>query len=244
VSRSSTEAAWQIRPMGDRSLIVEFGQRVDPEINQTVRSVAEYLVTHPIPGVVDIVPAFTTVAIHYLPEAFANTLPPCERLSRHVESILSQGIARTPGARRVVEVPACYGGEFGSDLQEVAAACKLTPAEVIGLHSASRHIVYMLGFAPGFPYLGGLDERLAMPRRATPRTRIPAGTVAIAREQTAIYSVEMPGGWNLIGRTPLALFDVNADPPCLLQPGDEVRFVSISPQQYREMAGVECPSTS
>ena len=130
-------------------------------------------------------------------------------------------------------MPVCYGGEFGPDLAEVAAACGLAPEAVTELHRASPHVVYMLGFAPGFPYIGGLDQRLAMPRRSTPRERVPAGTVAIARDQTAIYSLETPGGWNMIGRTPLKLFNPLADPPCLLQAGDELRFVPISPQQYQ-----------
>jgi inhibitor of KinA len=112
----------------------------------------------------------------------------------------------------------------------------LSEADVIALHGASPHVVYMLGFAPGFPYLGGLDPRLALPRRKTPRTKVPMGSIAIAREQTAIYSVEMPGGWSLIGRTPLELFDVDADPPCVLQPGDAVRFVPITAEQFDEIA--------
>ena len=210
---SVVEAAWVIRPLGDRCLIVQFGERVDREINQAARSLAEHLLANPVPGVIDVVPAFTTVALYYRPEAFAGEMQPCERLTRRVESILAAGVPSTVGAGRVVEIPVCYGGEWGPDLDQVATACKLSAEQAIELHRASPHIVYMLGFAPGFPYLGGLDPRLAMPRRATPRTKVPAGTVAIAREQTAIYSVETPGGWNLIGRTPLALFDVEAELP-------------------------------
>jgi inhibitor of KinA len=224
--------------MGDGCLIVEFGQRVDEEINRTARSVADYLMAHPIEGVVDIVPAFTSVAVHYRPEALTDSTtrdPPHRRLRRRIEAILAQGVARPSDVPRVVEVPVCYGGDFGPDLAEVAAACGLPPEQVIELHGASPHVVYMLGFAPGFPYLGGLDPRLAMPRRATPRTRIPAGTVAIAREQTAIYSLETPGGWNLIGRTPLKLFTPQASPPCLLQLGDSVRFVPISLERFRTL---------
>jgi inhibitor of KinA len=222
--------------MGDRCLIVDFGQRVDPEINEIARSFAAQLLAHRIPGVVDIVPAFATVAIHYRPEAFAGAIPPHERLARRIESMLTAGVPRTRSGERVVDVPVSYGGEFGADLPEVAAACGLSEADVIALHGASPHVVYMLGFAPGFPYLGGLDPRLALPRRKTPRTKVPMGSIAIAREQTAIYSVEMPGGWSLIGRTPLELFDVDADPPCVLQPGDAVRFVPITAEQFDEIA--------
>jgi inhibitor of KinA len=238
VVNSITAAGWRIEPMGDGCLVVEFGQRVDAEINRTARSVADYMLAHPIEGVVDIVPAFTSVTVHYRPEAFSDPSmhdPPHRQLRRQIEAILVRGVARPSDVARLVEVPVCYGGDFGPDLAEVAAACGLTPEQVIELHGASPHVVYMLGFAPGFPYLGGLDPRLAMPRRATPRTKIPAGTVAIAREQTAIYSLETPGGWNLIGRTPLKLFTPQANPPCLLQLGDRVCFVSIPLELFRTL---------
>jgi inhibitor of KinA len=230
--------AWSLQPMGDRCLIVQFESRVDPEINARVRSVAEHLLAHPIEGVVDVVPAFTTVAVHYRPEAVHNGPPselPYRRLCRSIESILAAGVTHTYASARVVEVPVCYGGEFGPDFDEVAGQCKLTPQQVIELHAASPHQVYMLGFAPGFPYLGGLDPRLEMPRRATPRTKVPAGSVAIAREQSAIYSIESPGGWNVLGRTPLRLFMPEADPPCLLRPGDNVRFVPVTGEQFKAM---------
>lgn len=230
---SNAGATWRIEPLGDRCLIVELGQRVDPEIGRVARSVAGYLLAHPLEGVVDIVPAFTTVAIHYRPEALAGQGPPYPQLCRQVEAILASGAPGEREAARVVEVPVRYGGEFGPDLEEVAAACELTPERLIQLHAASPHVVYMLGFAPGFPYLGGLDPRLAVPRRATPRTTIPVGSVAIARDQSTIYSLETPGGWNLIGRTALRLFSPTAEPPCLLQPGDEVRFVPVSLAEYR-----------
>ncbi|MEO6566507.1 MAG: 5-oxoprolinase subunit PxpB [Casimicrobiaceae bacterium] len=220
--------------MGDRCVIVEFGQRIDPDINRAARAFAGYLLAHPIEGVVDIVPGYTTVAIHYRPETFAAGTAPYQQFCGLIETMLASAIVDECGTTRLVEVPVCYGGEFGPDLPEVAAACGLAPDDLIALHAASPHIVYMLGFAPGFPYIGGLDRRLAVPRRATPRTKVPAGTVAIAGEQSAIYSLETPGGWNMIGRTPLTLFNPDADPPCLLQPGDEVRFVPISPQQYHD----------
>jgi KipI family sensor histidine kinase inhibitor len=228
--------AWALQPMGDRCLIVQFESRVDPEINARVRDLAECLLAHPIEGVVDVAPAFTTVAVHYRPEAVRNgpsSELPYQRLCRSIESIVANGVTRTHAVARVVEVPVCYGGEFGPDLDDVAVQCKLTPQQVIELHAASPHQVYMLGFAPGFPYLGGLDPRLEMPRRATPRTKVPAGSVAIAREQSAIYSIETPGGWNVLGRTPLRLFTAEADPPCLLQPGDNVHFVPISAEQFK-----------
>jgi KipI family sensor histidine kinase inhibitor len=227
--------AWQIAPLGDRALIVEFGQRVEREISARARAVAQQLLRTPLPGVTDVVPAFTTVALHYRPEAFTGTQAPYEQLRDQVEALLARGVASEHDATRVIEVPVCYGGEFGPDLAEVATLCKLGPDEVIALHAASPHVVYMLGFAPGFPYLGGLDPRLGVPRRATPRTAVPLGSVAIARDQSVIYPLETPGGWNLIGRTPLRLFRPQREPPCLLQPGDDVRFVPISLERYRAL---------
>jgi len=235
-----TGGNWRIDPVGDRCLMIEFGQRVDPQINQTVHAMADYLLEHPLPGVTDVVPAFTTVAVHYRPELIAagdstDTIP-YRRLERAIEAILTRGVASTGRAARTVEIPVCYGGEFGPDLDEVATACGLTPGQVVELHGASDHMVYMLGFAPGFPYMGGLDPRLAMPRRSTPRVKIPAGTVAIAREQSAVYTLETPGGWNLIGRTPIELFTPHASSPTLLRPGDHVRFVPISQEQFGNWA--------
>jgi inhibitor of KinA len=227
--------------MGDRCLMVEFGQHVDPETNLKARAFAERLLAHPIGGVIDVVPAFTSVAVHYRPEAVPDSdsdadQSPYARLSTLIEVALAQASSRSVGTPRVVEVPVCYGGDFGPDLPEIAVACGLTQAQAIELHSSGSHLVYMLGFAPGSPYIGGLDQRLALPRRATPRTKVAAGTVAIAREQSAIYSIEMPGGWNLIGRTPLRLFNLADDPPCLLRPGDCIRFVPISPDRYEVIA--------
>ena len=221
--------------MGDRCLIVAFEARVDPQINARVHAVANTLLERPIDGVVDIVPAFTTVAIHYRPEALAtedSAEMPHRRLAAIVEERLLHDVAHAERATRVVEIPVCYGGEFGPDLDEVAALCGLSPDDVIGRHAASAHRVYTLGFAPGFPYLGGLDPRLQVPRRATPRTKVPAGSVAIAREQSCIYTLETPGGWNVIGRTPVRLFNANDEPPCLLAPGDGVRFVPIDREAF------------
>lgn len=215
-------------------MIIEFGQHVDVEINARVRAAAQAISIAALPGVTDVVPAFTTLGLHYRPESFDGDSP-YENLRRQVEAVLARGIASHKTVARVVEIPVRYGGEWGPDLEEVAAACKLTPQEVIARHVGSTHVVCMLGFVPGFPYLAGLDPRLAVPRRPTPRSAVPAGSVAIARDQSAIYPLETPGGWNLIGRTPLRLFDPMAQPPCLLAPGDEVRFVPISVAEYRAL---------
>jgi inhibitor of KinA len=230
------KATWRIAPQGDRCLMVEFGQKVDRETNLRARALAQYLDDHPLPGVLDVVPAFTSVAIHYRPEALvepAGNGLPYDRLAELIEQVLQAGVERKAPAQRRVEIPVCYGGDFGPDLEEIARARKVAPDELITIHSQSPHVVYMLGFAPGFPYIAGLDERLAMPRRATPRLKIPLGTIAIAGGQSVVYTLETPGGWNLIGRTPLRVFTPETDPPCLLRAGDAVHFVPITLEQYR-----------
>ena len=230
-----SDPTFSLEPMGDRCLIVAFESRVDPDINARVRAMADYLLEHPIEGVIDVVPAFTTVAVHYRPEALADNASgtsPYGRLAATIERLMLQDVPRTHRPGRVIEIPVCYGGELGPDLDEVAALCGLTAQQVVDIHAASPHRVYMLGFAPGFPYLGGLDPRVQVPRRATPRTKVPAGSVAIARDQSAIYSLETPGGWNVIGRTPVRLFTPETDPPCLLAAGDEVRFVPIDRHEF------------
>jgi len=222
---------WRIAPLGDRALIVEFGQVVDAGINARVQAAAQAVVRANWPGVTDVVPAFTTLALHYRPAPLGGTAA-FDVLRRRVEALLAAGLAAQPGAARQLVVPVCYGGPWGPDLEVVARACAIDPDEVITRHGDSPHVVFMLGFAPGLPYLGGLDPRLAVPRRATPRTAVPAGSVAIAREQSIIYPLQTPGGWNVIGRTPLRLFDPLAQAPCLLAPGDRVRFVPVSPEEF------------
>jgi inhibitor of KinA len=169
--------------------------------------------------------------VHYDPKAFLDKAPghsPFELLSARVVEIMSRASDVLPHPARMIEIPVCYGREYGEDIRTVCAAHGLSEAEVIALHTAPTYFVGMLGFAPGFPYLAGLDERLVTPRRATPRPRVPRGSVAIGGEHTGIYPFELPGGWHLIGRTPLALFDPSRDPPSLLAAGDQVRFVPIA----------------
>ncbi len=223
---------WRIEPLGDRCLVVEFEQKVDAAVNRQARALAHALTVQPPPGVIDVAPAFCSVAVFYRPEAYSPQPSPFKQLEARVAALLAAGVGDDEGPTRAVRIPVCYGGAHGPDLEEVATACGMTADEVIRAHVASDHVVFMLGFSPGFPYIGGLDPALSVPRRPTPRTRIPAGTVAIARDQTAIYSMQTPGGWNLIGRTPLRLFDPKAEPPCRLQAGDRIRFVPIPPADF------------
>ena len=223
----------RIDAVGDRCMLIGLGDTVDPDTSSRVFAFARRLKEQPIPGVVDIVPAFTTLALHYQPERLGDA--PFESLRASVLDRLQRPFETTQLATRTIDIPICYGGEFGPDLEDIAAQRSLSTEQVIELHLRSPHRVYMLGFAPGFPFIGGLDPALVMPRRASPRTRIPPGSVAIARDQTCIYPLETPGGWNLIGRTPLRLFDPGATPPCVLAPGDSVRFVRIDEASYQAM---------
>jgi inhibitor of KinA len=223
----------RIEAVGDRCLLIGVGDRVDLDTNQRVIGLVRRLKERPIEGVVDIVPAFTTVALHYRPEMLGDK--PFESLRAAVLERLVEPLDTVSATVRTIEIPVCYGGEFGPDLNEVALQCGVSTEQVVALHLASPHRIYMLGFAPGFPFIGGLDPALEMPRRASPRTRIPPGSVGIARDQSCIYPVETPGGWNLVGRTPLRLFDPNAAPPSLLSQGDQIRFTRINQTEYHAM---------
>lgn len=217
-----------IEPLGDAAALVRIGASIGEEAERLVRAACARLRAAPIPGTCDLVPAYTTVALHYDPAVVGG-----EDAYATVAAALRERLAAlTPaddGPLRSVEVHVLYGGEWGPDLEVVAANAGLSATEVVELHAAADYRVHMIGFAPGFPYLGGLDRRLACPRRAEPRTAVPAGSVGIGGAQTGIYPLESPGGWQIIGRTQLALFDAAREPAALLAPGDHVRFVPCHP---------------
>lgn len=211
---------------GDAALIVEFGDQIDREISQRVVALAKELTRHPIPGLVEVVPTYRSALIHYDPLRSSY--------DEMVEGLRSCG-ERMGGLRpegsRLLEIPTTYGGEYGPDLQYVAEHNGLSVQQVVQIHSSADYYVYMLGFLPGFPYLGGLDPRIATPRLSTPRSRVAVGSVGIGGGQTGVYPVESPGGWRIIGRTAIKLFDASQDPPALLKPGDRVRFVPLSGEE-------------
>jgi inhibitor of KinA len=206
---------------GDRALVVEFGDHIDRGLSEEVLRLAGQLRARELLGVVETVPTFRSLMVHYDPL----------RTSRaELEGAIAVLIDRMPGPRAAAtlwRVPVCYEDEFAPDLAEVARLTGLAPGEVVRLHSGVRYHVYMLGFLPGFPYMGDLPAALALPRRADPRVRVPAGSVSIATSLTAIYPYESPGGWHLIGTTPVRLFDIERAPPALLAPGDAVLFEPI-----------------
>nr|WP_315846350.1 5-oxoprolinase subunit PxpB [uncultured Achromobacter sp.] len=228
---SPAETPWRILPQGDRCLIISFGDRIDAAIGRTCLAAARKLRDARLPGVTDVVPSFVAVAVHYRPDGQGNG-PTCTSLTARIGALLGEGITADALDGRQIDVPVCYGGAHGPDLPDVARAAGVTEDEIIALHSQPRSMVFMLGFAPGHAYLGVHDEKLNIPRRPSPRTAVPAGAVAVANRQTVIYPNRLPGGWNIIGATPLTLFDPAREPASLLQPGDSVRFVPISPQEF------------
>ncbi len=217
----------RLLPVGDSALSIEFGDEIDPAINAQVHALAAALGECPLPGVGEAVPTYRSLLLHYDPLRLSLA-----EVTAFAEETLSQVKARARPEPRVVEIPVCYGGEFGADLAFVAQHNGQSLDEVIRLHSSMLYPVYMLGFSPGFAYMGGLHKAIATPRLSTPRTRVPVGSVGIAGEQTGIYPIATPGGWQLIGRTPVRLFDPQRDPPALLHPGDRVRFVPITPDRF------------
>lgn len=221
-----------IVPFGETAVTLAFGQGIDPELHRQVKAVSHYLDNNPFPGLVEYVAAFASVTVFYDPVRLDG-----DTVAARLQAIVSKLEQEPPGTPRVVEIPVCYGGEFGPDLEFVAQHNSLTADAVIALHSGGQYLVYMLGFAPGFPYLGGMPEQIAAPRRESPRPAIPAGSVGIAGRQTGVYPITTPGGWQLIGRTPLDLFCPAADPPTLLCAGDMIRFRPINRQEYRDLKG-------
>lgn len=212
-----------IRALGDTAIAISLGERVDEAVAGRARAIAAEIERHRPAGVVDVASAFASVAVFY-ERVHSREFP---ALLAEVEALALRAEAAVAKEPRRVEIPVCYGGEFGPDLADVAKHTGLTEAEVIARHAAGDYLVHAIGFAPGFPYLGGLPEGLAVPRRSTPRSLVAAGTVGIGGAQTGVYPIATPGGWNLIGRTPLALFDATRAEPALLRAGDRVAFVPV-----------------
>ena len=216
----NASASPRILPCGDTALAVEFGNEIDPAINARVLALSTR-VNQGVSGVMETVPTYRSLLVHYDPivtdfDALGATL-----------TALSADLSDTPPEGQLWRIPVVYGGAFGIDLDNVAARHGLTPAELIARHAAPVYRVYMIGFMPGFAYLGGLDPSIATPRREVPRVKTPAGTISIGGVQAAVASIEAPSGWHLLGRTPVRTFMLDRDPPFILGPGDRVTFKPI-----------------
>lgn len=229
-------------PLGDSAVLIQFESWVSENIHREVTAAARCIEENPFPGFVECIPSFTSVAIYYelhrinKPDEFDTVYAYiCSMLEQRMVADEAEKASAVPD---VVEIPVCYGGKHGPDLELVADKNRLTPEEVIRIHSGQDYLIYAIGFAPGFPYVGGIPDTIATPRKKTPRLRIPPGSVGIAGNQTGIYPIETPGGWQLIGRTPLALFRPGAQPPSLLKAGQYIRFRPIETEEYERIREV------
>lgn len=211
---------------GDTAVVVEFGDSIDRELNDRVLSLSARVRTARIPGVIETVPTYRSLMVHY--DVLATDQA---TLIAAIEDLLHASTT-APAGCRLWRIPACYEASHAPDLAEVAERTKLSVEAIVRLHAASTFHVYMVGFVPGFPYLGDLPSSLMLPRRVDPRVKVPAGSIAIAGAMTGIYPVESPGGWHLIGATPVRLFDVKSPRPALLNPGDKVRFEPITAARF------------
>ncbi|TCO71492.1 5-oxoprolinase subunit PxpB [Marinisporobacter balticus] len=212
---------------GEQAIVIEFGNEISEAINSKVRAMMIAIDKKNIDGIVEMTPTYRSLMVHYNPlkidyDSILKQLKDLENQLDYIE------IPRPT----VIEIPTAYGNEFGPDIENVAKHNGLTVEEVIKIHTAKEYLIYMLGFTPGFPYLGGMDEKIATPRLKTPRTKISGGSVGIAGSQTGIYPIDSPGGWQLIGKTPLKLYDAYRDTPILLQAGNYIKFVAIEEKEY------------
>lgn len=227
----------QMKALGESAITVQFGAEISPSINKKVKALASKLQHESFSGFIECTPAFASVTVFYDPfivkQAYGEKAKTSFQIVHAIlERMLEVLVEEEESKPRIVEIPVCYGNDFGPDLDFVAAHNNLSVDEVIHLHASAEYPVYMIGFAPGFPYLGGLSEKIHAPRRPSPRTSIPAGSVGIAGSQTGVYPISTPGGWQLIGRTPMALFRPDRDQPSVLSAGDIVKFIPITKEEY------------
>ena len=225
----------RILPAGDQAVLIEFGTEINPTINRQVHAFASRAREDKIPGIGELVSSYCTLLVYYDPFllSFAETISWTRKL-------MAEDFSAKDSATTVKKVPVLYGGEYGPDLSFVAEHNKISPEQVIRIHSSPTYLVYVVGFSPGFSAMGIVPPNIQAPRLPSPRTKVPAGTVGIGGQQTGIYAVESPGGWQLIGRTPLHLFDLKKNPPSLFQAGDYCRFYPITEEEFQKIKK-QCP---
>jgi len=239
-TRSHPRPDFSIYYLSEQAVTIGFGQEIAPYLLNAVGGFNNLLHQQPFPGFCTTVPAYATLTVFFDPLIVVQSAIPgadCfEKVSAYLNSLNQRGKLNEVIPGDTVSIPVCYGGALGPDIEEVAGINKLTISDVICLHSSVTYTVYMIGFVPGFAYLGGLDGRLATPRKAVPRQAVPAGAVGIAGQQTGVYPLKTPGGWQIIGQTPLKLFDAMRSQPSLLKAGDKVVFSPIDLQQFNELS--------
>ena len=219
---------------GDRALVVEFGDEIEEQVNSKIRSLTVAIEKESIIGINETIPTYRSLMIIYDP-----MLMELDELIDTIKSIISRMHELKLTEAKVIEIPTLYGGEYGPDIEFVAEHNKISIDEVIKIHTDMEYLIYMIGFTPGFPYLGGMSDKIEAPRLQNPRTKIPVGSVGIAGKQTGIYPVESPGGWQLIGRTPVKLYDPYRKEPVLLNAGDYIKFVQIDEDEYKNIEALE-----
>ncbi|MEQ9813773.1 MAG: 5-oxoprolinase subunit PxpB [Azospirillaceae bacterium] len=232
MSRSARIDAPRFAAAGDTVVMVVFGEAIEDKINDAVLALDRALLASPPPGLVETVPAYTNLSIHFDPLVTDHAA-----VERHVRALTTATAEAAPATARRWRLPVCYGGEHGIDLEALAARHGLSAQAVIDRHTGRDHRIYMLGFMPGFAFMGGLDPDLATERLADPRPRVPAGSVGIGGAQTGVFSVAAPSGWHLLGRTPVRTYDTRLAHPFLFAPGDRVRFTAIGEAEYRDLCG-------
>jgi inhibitor of KinA len=230
------DTPYRIFPLGDTAITIDFGNYINENINQKVMTGFHHLQKDPLPGTIEVVPAYSSLTLYYDISSLRKHVPKEQSVYEWTKQRLEERLARIttldPASERRVRIPVCYQGEFAPDIEELATTHQISVDEVINIHLSRPYRVYMLGFLPGFAYLGEVDERITMHRKAQPGM-VTAGSVGIAGRQTGIYPLTSPGGWQIIGRTPLHLFDSNKkEEPTLLKAGDIVEFYSISTHEF------------
>ena len=220
----------RILTAGDSSLLIEFGDEISPDINRRIAATVELMREQHIEGVVDVIPAFCSLLVNYDPRVIRY-----EKLKKRMESMVRMDIKLGEGKRKIFEIPVLYGGEYGPDLGAIAEHAGISEEEVIRIHSSRDYLIYMLGFIAGFPYLGGMSKEIATPRLQSPRVKIPGGSVGIAGEQTGVYPIDSPGGWQLIGLTPVKMYDPNRAVPILPEAGQYIKFRPIDRKEFEQI---------
>ena len=215
---------------GDSAVCVEFGNEISPEINKKIRAFKIAVEKSDIPGIVETVPTYRSLLVHYHPEVIGF-----KALKEKFDKLMGSLSSIPIPPPTVIEIPVLYGGEMGPDIENVAEHNHKTVEEVIKIHTSEEYLIYMIGFIAGFPYLGGMSKEIATPRLKSPRVKIEGGSVGIAGEQTGIYPVASPGGWQLIGRTPLKLYDADREKPVLLEAGQYIKFAAVTEEEYKKI---------
>ncbi|WP_075527249.1 5-oxoprolinase subunit PxpB [Sporosarcina ureilytica] len=228
---------YTIEPLGDQAVIIEFSNEISLNTQKQIQRITAYLDREAPSWLIEYIPAYTTLSLFYSIKQFSASPSPFQTVCNEINKLLPNIQDEEILPNRLVKIPVLYGGKYGPDLSHIATLHNLGEEEVIAIHTGGEYLVHMIGFSPGFPFIGGLSEKIATPRKLTPHLSIPGRSVGIAGKQTGIYPIETPGGWQIIGRTPVDLFLPNEEIPSLLRPGDQLQFYQISEEEYKHLRG-------